>query len=167
MTGRRGATLIEMTIVVAGSATVLLVLAGLMDGLLRARDATLASRRLHAMSARLADDLRRDVHAADRAELPPDTAHTLRLPQPDGSVVEYRVEPRRVVRRRTSDGQTPAHEFYLLEDEQQVRWLVEDSKPPQAGAEIHYRRSPRGPPRTLRITAVLGRDQRLSRRPTP
>jgi type II secretory pathway component PulJ len=129
---RRGASLIELTVTVGLLSVVMTLVIKTMAVLMRTertgQKAVVASGSL----TRLANRFRRDVHAAEKAELvaaaAPNTDSFLRLTHPDGTIVEYRPAADGVKLTILRDGTATGRETYRLRGD--TRFELSEEPPP-------------------------------------
>lgn len=172
-TCRRGFTLIELVAVLGVSTVLFGVATGLLIMLMQADRGWREQVRGHATVARLADQFRRDVHAARRLKplpaAPGNAGPGWQLETAPGRVVEYRASPGRLIRVQLADGKTVRQEDFSLPGEARFGVQPADATAGLVGLQVATSRKPadpaaRGP---LEFTAALGWDYRFSRQEGP
>jgi hypothetical protein len=170
---RRGSSLIELTVTVGLLSVVMPLVIKTMALLMRTersgQKAVVASGSL----TRLANRFRRDVHAADKAELvaaaAPNTGSFLRLTHPDGTIVEYRPGADGLKLAILRGGKPTGRETYRLRGA--TRFELTDGPPPVVTL-IHVPDHGRIPDskatakndKQIRVEAVRGFDMRYTQR---
>ncbi|MFC1596813.1 type II secretion system protein J [Planctomycetota bacterium] len=169
MNRRRGYTLIEIVAVIGAGTVVMAVAAGLLLMLVRLERDSRVEVAERAAVNRLAEQFRRDVRAADRfapAEAPEgeNTSFAWQLLSEADRVVEYRAEPKAMVRTERADGEVVRRQSYRLPALAAVAVdLVGDAAP----GIVRLRITPGGdrPPisigQGLDIDAELAKDRRF------
>lgn len=132
MKARRGYSLLEMLVVMAGMSMVLGVCVSLIFTLLRMDRTGRALMAEGNVTARLSRDLRRDVRAAHDVALAshaaaPARQAVLRLTGPRR--VEYRVEPSQVIRTLSESGAVQSREVYRLKHTGQTHFELDRAPP--------------------------------------
>lgn len=158
---RRGAFLIEIVAVLGATAVLILLCATLIQSLLRLQKAEQDLMAEGAALSRLARDLRRDAHAAERAE----SGATLVLDGADGHRVEYRSRAGAIDRVEQVEGKV-RRESYRLPARAAVAF--ETTREYESNfVALTISRAPgarRGADRIdTRMVAEVGRDSRLLR----
>jgi len=175
MNRRRGYSLIEILVVIATGAAMMGVALGLLGMLIRLEQASRREVQEETVMNRLADQFRRDVHAADRlavasapgvADLPP----VWQFPLEAGHVVEYRAEQGELVRIERRDDKVLKQESFSLPAEARVSIDPAGDALPGivslriAGTGIR----PPGPAwRGARVDAELAKDRRFVKQKQP
>jgi prepilin-type N-terminal cleavage/methylation domain-containing protein len=169
MKGRRGYSLIEVVAVLGVGAVVMGVAAGLLLMLIRLERESRVEVAERAAVNRLAEQFRRDVRAADRftpaeASEGEDTSFACQLLSEADRAVEYRADPRALVRTERAGGEVVRRESYRLPALAAVSVdLVGDAAP----GILRLRITPGGdrPPSSigqgLDIDAELAKDRRF------
>ena len=139
-----GFTLVEMMIVISLSSIVLATIGIVFQGLRGAQRAIGDHQTAIDNIARLAQQFRADVHSATSAEIaavdleaaawPPDAGEKsdaaqeiLKLPQPEGKEVDYRLDRGSMTRVVRSGNQIAERESYALPENCRVQWQLDDS----------------------------------------
>lgn len=167
MSGRRGFSLLEILVVMAGMSMVLGVCISLIYGLLRMERSGRAILAEGQVTARMARDFRRDLRAAQSVDLGSVASGQARqavLRLPGKRTVEYRAEKRQVIRTVSEENEIRGREVYRLNRSGRAHFdrekgststivrLVVDSAPGSAGS---------GTEASCVIEAILGRDARF------
>lgn len=171
MNRRRGASLVELLVVVSSTAAILSLSAELIYRGMRTQS---ESRRFfdgERAAWRLAKDFRNDAHAASEATVAPEAVGAdglIRLEQADGRVVVYRRDGAKIVRMASSPGAAESREEYPLaagttaevqfDDATRLATLSVVKEPADAAAAPP--RSVREAPIELEVLAIVGRDHR-------
>jgi len=162
MNRRTGYSLVEVIVVMVTASTMMAVTVALLYGLLRAERITRDHIRHSTALGRLADQFRRDVHAA--VALPADEERGWRLTLAPGETVVYRAEAGRMDRLRKTGEKLQQRESFAL--------------PPGTAAEIETSSAgdiataslliapngaepKRSSGRAIQFDAVVGRDRRF------
>ena len=167
MHNRRAITLVEMVTATIVGAAIFGVAVGLLYTLLRFDTATRQQVRLQIATERLADQFRRDAHAAER--LAPLAAASGAAPPGwqfqlgEGVVAEYRLRPGRLLRVELASGKTVRQEQFAFSEK--ARLTVEPAEA-AAGIVSLTIAPPNERPKTpgfgpLVIEAALGKDRRF------
>lgn len=123
----RGTTLIEMIVVLAVSSAVFGIAGSLFYTLLTGRGDGRQALERQMDQSRLAEQFRRDVHAADTGEAAAEEVSTLKLTLHGERTVEYRYENERLLRREKQGDQLVRQESYRLDRATEVRFEVEQA----------------------------------------
>jgi hypothetical protein len=170
---RRGITIIEVMVVMAGVATMLGLCAVTIQLLFRLYGDAQARLAASVAMERLASQFREDVHACDDARFGEKAAGgpatgtatataSLRLSLGPQRVVTYEARDGRVARVESGSATTNRHESYLLDGRSAVRFEVRDDGPRRFMAMVVDRhggvgKRPLDPPRPLEVLALRGK----------
>lgn len=160
MTRRRGYSLVELLVIVSGVALVMILGAALVHALLRAERATRDGMAEGASAARLARDLRADVHAAVALSSGPEGEAQVKsvvLTRPGGASAEYRVEGDGLIVSHR-DGDRQRAETFTFPRRGSPRLEV-DRGDGRTWVVLRIERGT-GSARAIRVEAELGRDHR-------
>ena len=176
---RSAYTLVEMLVAITGTSVALSLTGALIQRSMRTQAETRHFMDVERAAVRLADQFRRDVHAAERVERGNvgETAEGLLLHVvgADGETVDYRRSGGKIVRVRQGAGGPTAREEYRLCGTMHAKIRTQD-EPPSATLTIESPLpTPRDEPAKLRpgireayvnleATAVIGRNARLALR---
>lgn len=134
MNRRRGHTLIELLVLITVGSTLMGIAAGALHLLFKMEHNGRQRRELQASQARLADQFRRDVRAAQRLK-PSDAPNRHRvvwqLELGAGEAIQYRCEPGGVSRSEISQGKPGRQEWYPLADSSEVQLETTSEGPAQ------------------------------------
>jgi len=166
---RRAYSLIEILVVIAAGTTMMGIALGLLSMLIRLEEGSRDEVRRQTVINRLADQFRRDVHAADRLTVPDapggeDSQPVWQFPLQPEHVVEYRAGQGELVRMERADGEPLNRESFLLPTDVTVSIeLVGDAAPGIVSMQITPEGNERpGPTRPgVRVDAELGKDRRF------
>jgi hypothetical protein len=162
----RGFTLIEMVAIITISAALAGIAVVLLQVLLTGQRAAKAAQEHAAIFRRLADDFRRDVHAAREAE-PGESALTLRgfSPGSGGRRVRYEIHANEVLRCEEGENGPDRRESYFLPKtcSAAFRQKTELSAQVIALTPVPPAESPPEAFPTTSVEAVLGRDHRFEK----
>jgi hypothetical protein len=176
---RRAASLIELLVVMSASTVVLTLTSQLLCRVMRIQIESRAHVDVERNSLRLAEQFRRDVHAAQAAATSRDELGNdvfLQLRFPDGRQAEYSRHGRTVLRRVSGSSSQVAREEFVFPATCDVA-IQEDGKPPWLTLTItmgpNQARSGDDKPLTralaipvsLQVEATLGRDLRFAAAP--
>lgn len=161
---RRGATLIELVLVIGGVTAVLLLCAGLLHALLSLDRSGRGALNDTATVARLARRFRQDARAATAAKpSPKEGSPGLEFTKGDGPAIAYRVEGKRLFREEVSGKTVKSREGYAVDRLGPVGFVVEGGR-----VRLVLSRKPSGPHvparPAVRVEATLGKDLALADR---
>lgn len=160
---RRGASLIELMLVIGGVTIVLGLCAGLLHALLRLDRSGRSAIHDTATVARLARRFRQDARAADAAkpregkEVPA----ALEFTTADGPNVTYRVEGKRLLREEAAGKTVQRRESYAVDRLGPVAFGVDAARVRLVLSRRPTRPDAPGRP-AVRVEATLGKDKALS-----
>jgi prepilin-type N-terminal cleavage/methylation domain-containing protein len=160
---RRAFTLIEMITVIAVGAALTGIAVSLLLVLYRAD----RNGRAHAAAAQslqqLAEQFRRDVHAATDVTANEKTPQQWQIDMPGGVVVRYALAADGVAREEKAGEKVVRHESYRLSGDSTVLVMADRAaSPPVATLTVEPKEVTERPGKTFRIEAVLGRDLRFA-----
>jgi len=171
--GRAGFSLVELVAAMTVGATVFGLAVGLLYTLLRVGSGAQEQLRLHTTIRHLADQFRRDAHAAERvAPLPAVQGK----PRPgwrfhlgSGRVVDYEPQQHGLVRSETADGKTQHREQYRLPAGTGASVQPPEAKDGIVGLRLVSDAGPSDEPRLgeLVVEAQLAKDWRFARGKSP
>jgi hypothetical protein len=168
MIGRRGVSLIEILVLMTIGSTLMGIAVGSLHLLLKMDRNTRQRRQLQASEARLADQFRRDVHAALRmkpGEAPEQSRPIWQLELGADKRIQYQSEPGGLARLEILQGKTTRKEWYPLMESSKVRCdMTSDGPVPIVSLGIASSEEPGSlfPPQALRIDARLGTNHRFA-----
>lgn len=169
MNRRRGHSLIEMLVVIGTGGALMGIAVGLLAMLMRLDQDSRDQLRQRTAVHRLADQFRRDVHAADgfAVQSPPGkegTTPAWQLPLEAGRVVEYRAEPGELLRTEREGDQVLRRESFRLPAGAAVSIDLAGEAAPDI-VSLRIARDDNQPPdstwRGLRVDAALAKDRRF------
>ena len=172
MKRRKGFSLVEVMVAMAVGSVLMAIVVGLLYTLMETDRTSREHLRLRIAAARLADQFRRDAHAAVGLTGPPDVAEdgaevlpVWELELPPDRVVEYRVEGHSLLRTERAGGEVVKREWFGLPPHAvaSIERSGEQGQP-IATLRIVPDVDPPGTPawRPLRIDAVLALDHRFA-----
>ena len=161
MCRRRGYALTEMLVTIAVGSVLLGIASGLLVLLMSVEQNSRDGLRQQVTLANLATQFRRDAGGCTRfAEGSPGW----RFEQPEGTVVQYRVQGTSLIRVLMQDGVAREQEAYQLPDDAQVSLELSTARGPAIVRLLMAApqgKPTRGPPRAVEIDAALGADRAL------
>jgi hypothetical protein len=171
MKSRRGASLVELLMVMSAATVVLTMSASLIHRLLHAQSKARAFSDVERTSLRLAQVFRQDVHQATSAMGEPDLGERafLRLVLPENQTIEYGRQDASIVRLLLEESRTIARDQFLFpegielairQDEPELIVLTIHSRPGEMpAADGPSQVSPYAVPVNLQVQAALKRDK--------
>ena len=162
MKRRHGYTLIEMMVVLAVGSVLSGVAVALIVALLRSESGARDHIHQSAVQSRLADQFRRDVHAADAIDAD-DSGLVWTFTLGRGRTVTYRIEANRLERSETAEKDTQRQETYALPPDHTARLdMPEPADSPIVGLSIipTAKTLDAKPRATVRFEALLAADHR-------
>jgi len=169
MSRRRGISLIEMIAVIGVGAVMMGLAVTLLYGLLRAEGSGREHVRQSSVLGRLADQFRRDVHAANTvAGVSDDQRWQFELAP--GRTVTYRFQPGTLTRTEQVDAAPERRESYALRSGTTATIRIPaNTQPAIVSLRIEPAAEASGQPagRTIQIDAVLARDHRFAKPEEP
>jgi prepilin-type N-terminal cleavage/methylation domain-containing protein len=165
MRSRRGYSLIEMLVVITVGSLMLGLCVGTIHMILKLDRGGRTQVTERAARARLAQYFRADVRAALRTEPATGRSERLSLFLPEQRVVEYKIEPGRVLRVRTEAGTLKNRDAFSLPRKSVARLEVED-RAGRTFAGLVVEDQERATPSTaragqFRVEGVVGKDHRF------
>jgi prepilin-type N-terminal cleavage/methylation domain-containing protein len=158
---RHGLSLVEMIVAMTVGAALMGIAVTTLHVLMRAETRGESRMAESASIMRLAEQFRRDVHAAI-GRLDDAKAGTWRLDMGDGRVVEYTAGPGKVVRRQWTKERADCEESFSLPEECAATITGNNhTRQPVVCLLVAPARGSLSAARELRIEAVLGRDHRF------
>lgn len=167
MIGRRGVSLIETLVLMTVGSTLMGIAVGAIHLLFTMDHNTRQRRQLQASEARLADQFRRDVHAALRLEPGEASGQSWSVWQLELGAdkrIQYQSEPGGLTRLEILQDKTTRREWYPLMESSKVRLdMTSDGPIPIVSLRIASSEEPGNlfPPQSVRIDARLGANHRL------
>lgn len=131
MSRRRGFTLIEVVTAGVIGAALMGIAVGLLYALMRAEGGSRQHVRLHTAMAQLAEQFRRDVHAAEKLET---TAAGWQLTIDSETHIEYRSEGGRLMRSKIAGGKTQEQDQFVLTPDTRFQISPATASPQPAAA---------------------------------
>lgn len=166
---RRAATLIELLVVMTAVMTVISLSSGLLCRMMRIQIETRTQVDVERNALRLAEQFRRDVHAANAIESSGDghgADALFALEFPDGRRAEYFRRGESLLRTVTAPGRPPSRDEFVFPETCDI--AVREDQDPQRLSVIVTTGSLKQPPGrplpvpvSLQVTATLGRDLRF------
>jgi prepilin-type N-terminal cleavage/methylation domain-containing protein len=169
MNQRRGFNLIEMTAVMSVGAVMMGVAVTLLYGLLRTEGSGREHVHRQSVLGRLADQFRRDVHAAQTVAAAAD-GEGRQFELAPGRTVTYRAQPGALTRSEQVDGKIERRESFALPPGSTATIQIPaNTKAAIASLRIVPSAGPSGQPahRIIQIDAVLAGDHRFTARDEP
>lgn len=159
----RGASLLEMLVVIAVSGTILWGAGTLTVSLLNLRAARRAEHDVHRSLLMLQQQWRTDVRAATQGAVEEEKTR-FSLGNPAGHVATYRLDGTTLLRTVDNKGRLAGRDEYRLPEGSHVRWLWPAKLGAIATLSIEYPAHPADPRslRTRTLEAVVGADRRLA-----
>jgi prepilin-type N-terminal cleavage/methylation domain-containing protein len=163
MTRRRGVTLVELLVVITVGTLMLGMCVGTIHLVLRLDRGGRAQVSDRMARARLAQYFRADVRAALRTEPATGRVQKLTLFLPEERVVEYRIEPRRVLRVRTEAGTLKNQDAFPLPRKCEAHFELEDraGKTFAGLVVLNQERAALAALGEFRVEGVVGKDHRF------
>ena len=165
MIQRRGLSLIEMLVVMTVSVAVVGLVAGMIRLLMKADRAAEDHLVRSGAVDQLSDSFRQHVRAAREAKtVQQDGADKLQLKLDEARTVEFLAREQVVIRSEREAGQIRRQDRYTVPVGSAVRFEVQSDEKSTTVSLVLARRlgqPDRGPPRELRVHAMLGRDLRF------
>ena len=166
MNRRRGYSLVEVIVVMATASVLLGLTVTLLYTLFRAERGGRDQVRHYTALGRLAEQFRRDVHAATAADAIENQEWEFSLS--DNRTVTYRMEPGRVIRLEQAGEASPRRESFALPPGMTAAVEIDTDAEPTF-ARLVIVPAPAGPERPrgrpMQIDAMLGRDHRFIQEP--
>ena len=169
MNGRRGYSLIETVAMMGAGAAMMAIAVGVLHMLMRLEQVSRDEVRQRVAVDRLADQFRRDVHAADRftpvdATEGEDSRPAWQLALEAGHAVEYRAEQKELLRTERAEGEVVKLESFSLPARATVSIdLVGEAAPGIVSLQIARDGSQAPGPiwRRFNVEAALAKDRRF------
>ncbi|HEV3121825.1 MAG TPA: prepilin-type N-terminal cleavage/methylation domain-containing protein [Isosphaeraceae bacterium] len=165
MTKRRGVTLVELLVVISVGSVMLGLCVGMIHVVLRLDRGGRAQVSDRMARARLAQCFRADVRAALRTEPATGRSQKLMLILPEERIVEYRIEPGRVLRVHTEAGTLKNQDAFPLPRQSEAHLELEEraGKTFAGLVVLNQERAALASAAAgeFRVQAVLGKDHRF------